>query len=67
MKLTKDEIRVMNDSYLIELNKINNEPYGTDYIDYSMAGQVVHLNGKQALAYSRNRYSYNYNEHHIHL
>lgn len=62
MKLTKDEIRVMNDSYLIELNKINNEPYGTDYIDYSMAGQVVHLNGKQALAYSRNRYSYNYND-----
>lgn len=27
-----------------------------------MAGQVVHLNGKQALAYSRNRYSYNYND-----
>ncbi len=62
IKLTKDEIRVMNNSYLIELNKINNEPYGTDYIDYSMAGQVVHLNGKQALAYSRNRYSYNYND-----
>lgn len=62
LTLSSDEIRVANNSYLIELNKLNKEPYGTDYIDYSAAGKPTLLNGKQVLAYTRNRYSHNYND-----
>lgn len=62
MTLTADEIKVANTSYLWEINKITGQPYGTDYIDMSNAGKKITLNGKQALAYSRNRYSHNYDD-----
>lgn len=53
--LSEDEIRVLN-LYLGEVNEILNEQ-GTDSI--SGPAGVYHLNGKQALAYSRNRYTGN--------
>lgn len=62
MTLSADEIHVANNSYIIELNKLTGQSYGTDYIDKSNAGKPILLNGKQALAYSRNRYSHNYND-----
>lgn len=53
--LSDDEIRVLN-LYLGEVNEILDEE-GTDAI--SGPAGVYHLNGKQALAYSRNRYTGN--------
>lgn len=55
MTLSDDEIRVLND-YLNEVNMILGED-GTDRIE-GPAG-TYHLNGKQTLAYSRNRYTGN--------
>lgn len=54
LSLTSGELEYVN-AYLVEYNMITNRPEGTDYMDISQEGQV-HLNGAQALAYSRNRY-----------
>lgn len=55
MELSEEEIKVLND-YLNEVNMILGED-GQDRIE-GPAG-TYHLNGKQALAYSRNRYTGN--------
>lgn len=55
IELSDDEVRVLND-YLNEVNMILGED-GTDKIE-GPAG-LYHLNGKQTLAYSRNRYTGN--------
>lgn len=54
LSLTGSELEYVN-AYLVEYNSITGRPEGTDYMDTSKEGQV-HLNGPQALAYSRNRY-----------
>lgn len=54
LELTKEEIEYVN-GYLVEYNMLLGRPQGTDNMDAS-AGGLVHLNGAQALAYSRNRY-----------
>jgi len=54
LSLTSEELEYVN-AYLVEYNVITNRPEGTDYMDVSGEG-TVHLNGPQALAYSRNRY-----------
>ncbi len=58
LELSKEEIELVN-GYLWEYNMLTNRPDGTDNMDPSVADGgpvVVHLNGPQALAYSRNRY-----------
>jgi len=52
--ISADEIRVMNE-YIESHNNLLGNPKGTDVIPQSAAG-VNHLNGSQALAYSRVRY-----------
>ncbi len=52
IEVTKEEIPIIN-NYLAELNSLRGEKEGTDYLQE--AG-VLKLNGKQALAYARNRY-----------
>lgn len=54
LELTAEEIELVN-GYLVEYNMLTGRPEGTDYMDASSGG-LVHLNGPQALAYSRNRY-----------
>ena len=54
LELTKEELEYVN-GYLVEFNLLLGRPQGTDNLDAS-AGGLVHLNGAQALAYSRNRY-----------
>ena len=54
LELTSEEIEYVN-GYLVEYNILTNRPEGTDYMDTSVSG-MVHLNGPQALAYTRNRY-----------
>lgn len=54
LELTSQEIEYVN-GYLVEYNILLGRAEGTDYMDTSQSG-VVHLNGAQALAYSRNRY-----------
>lgn len=54
LELTSEEIRYVN-GYLVEYNMLEGRAEGTDYMDESVSG-LVHLNGPQALAYSRNRY-----------
>lgn len=54
LELTSEEIEYVN-GYLVEYNILTNRPQGTDNMDTSVSG-LVHLNGPQALAYSRNRY-----------
>lgn len=54
LELTNDEVQYVN-GYLIEYNMLTGKPEGTDYLDASLSG-MLHLNGPQALAYSRNRY-----------
>lgn len=54
LELTSREIEYVN-GYLVEYNILLGRAEGTDYMDTSQGG-VVHLNGAQALAYSRNRY-----------
>ncbi|MCI9141130.1 MAG: hypothetical protein HFH87_00740 [Lachnospiraceae bacterium] len=54
LELTTEEIEYVN-GYLVEYNNLTNRPQGTDNMDTSVSG-LVHLNGPQALAYSRNRY-----------
>lgn len=53
-ELTSQEIEYVN-GYLVEYNMLTGRPQGTDNMDTSVSG-LVHLNGPQALAYSRNRY-----------
>lgn len=54
LELSSDEVEYVN-AYLWEYNILTERPEGTDYMDTSISGNV-HLNGPQALAYSRNRY-----------
>lgn len=54
LELSGPEIEYVN-AYLVEYNMLTERPEGTDYMDTSVSGPV-HLNGPQALAYSRNRY-----------
>ena len=54
LELTSEEIEYIN-GYLVEYNMLTNRPQGTDNMDTTVSG-LVHLNGPQALAYSRNRY-----------
>ncbi len=54
LELSKEEKEYVN-GYLVEYNILTDRPQGTDNIDASESGPV-HLNGPQALAYSRNRY-----------
>lgn len=54
LELTEEELAYVN-AYLVEYNQITGRPEGTDYLDASTGGKV-HLNGPQALAYSRIRY-----------
>ncbi len=54
LELSSEEVEYVN-AYLWEYNVLTERPEGTDYMDTSLSG-TVHLNGPQALAYSRNRY-----------
>lgn len=54
LELTNDEVQYVN-GYLVEYNVLTGKPEGTDYLNASLSG-MIHLNGPQALAYSRNRY-----------
>ncbi len=54
LELSQEEIEYVN-GYLVEYNMLTGRPQGTDNMDTSVSG-MVHLNGPQALAYSRNRY-----------
>ena len=54
MELTNDEVKWVN-AYLNEYNELRGMPIDTDYLDTSLSG-TIHLNGPQALAYSRNRF-----------
>ena len=54
IELTADEIEIMN-GYIEEHNRILKKEEGTDYLSAEDAG-LCHLNGNQALAYSRIRY-----------
>lgn len=54
LELTSQEVEYVN-GYLVEYNMLTDRPQGTDNMDTSVSG-LVHLNGPQALAYSRNRY-----------
>lgn len=54
LELSNEEVQWVN-AYLNEYNILRNMPLETDYLDTSLSG-VIHLNGPQALAYSRNRY-----------
>lgn len=54
LELSSKEVEYVN-AYLWEYNILTDKPEGTDYMDTSLSG-VVHLNGPQALAYTRNRY-----------
>lgn len=53
LELTKKEIEYIN-GYLVEYNMLTDRPQGTDEMDASQGG-LLHLNGAQALAFSRNR------------
>lgn len=54
LELSSEEVEYVN-AYLWEYNILTKQPEGTDYMDTSLSG-MLHLNGPQALAYSRNRY-----------
>lgn len=54
LELTNEEVQLVN-GYLVEYNMLTGKPEGTDYLDASASG-MLHLNGPQALAYTRNRY-----------
>lgn len=53
LELTNKEVEYVN-AFLWEYNVLTGRPEGTDYMDTSLSG-VLHLNGPQALAYTRNR------------
>ena len=54
LELTNDEVQYVN-GYLMEYNQLRGMDLATDFLDPSLSGEI-HLNGPQALAYSRNRY-----------
>lgn len=54
LELTNEEVQLVN-AYLNEYNMLENRPIDTDYLPADASG-MLHLNGPQALAYSRNRY-----------
>ena len=54
LELTNDEVQYVN-GYLMEYNQLEGRNLATDFLDPSLSG-MIHLNGPQALAYSRNRY-----------
>lgn len=54
LELSNEEVNYVN-GYLVEYNMLEGKPEGTDYLDTSLSG-MIHLNGPQALAYTRNRY-----------
>lgn len=54
LELTNDEVQLVN-AYLNEYNMLEGRPIDTDYLPADASG-LLHLNGPQALAYSRNRY-----------
>jgi len=54
LELTNEEVEWVN-AYLNEYNMLENRPIDTDYLPADASG-LLHLNGPQALAYSRNRY-----------
>lgn len=54
LELTNEEVQLVN-GYLVEYNQLTGRAEGTDYLDASADG-LLHLNGPQALAYTRNRY-----------
>lgn len=54
LEVTNEEVQWIN-AYLNEYNLLEGRDITTDYLDTSLSGEI-HLNGPQALAYSRNRY-----------
>ncbi|MCR5282967.1 MAG: LCP family protein [Lachnospiraceae bacterium] len=54
LELSSEEVEWVN-AYLNEYNMLEGRDMQTDYLDTSKSG-MLHLNGPQALAYSRNRY-----------
>lgn len=54
LELTNEEVKWVN-AYLNEYNELRGMPMETDYLDTSLSG-MIHLNGAQSLAYSRNRF-----------
>lgn len=54
LELTSGELELVN-GYLNEYNDLTGKEFGTDYLDTEAEG-MTHLNGPQALAYTRNRY-----------
>ena len=52
LELTNEEVKWVN-AYLNEYNELRGMPMETDYLDTSLSG-MIHLNGAQSLAYSRN-------------
>ena len=54
LELSNDEVKWVN-AYLNEYNLLQGLPIDNDYLDETLSGEV-HLDGPQALAYSRNRY-----------
>ena len=55
LKLTRDEINLMNKTYIPYINKNTNKKNTSNRINPNKSG-VYHLNGVQTLAYSRIRY-----------
>lgn len=54
LELTNDEVKWIN-AYLMEYNQLEGKDLATDFLDPSLSG-MIHLNGPQALAFTRNRY-----------
>lgn len=54
LELTNEEVQYVN-GYLMEYNQLEGKDLATDFLDPSLSGNI-HLNGPQALAYTRNRY-----------
>ncbi|MBQ8119020.1 MAG: LCP family protein [Lachnospiraceae bacterium] len=54
LELSSGEKELVN-GYLNEYNELTGKEFGTDYLQ-DLTDGMVHLNGPQALAYSRNRY-----------
>ncbi|MBR1854559.1 MAG: LCP family protein [Lachnospiraceae bacterium] len=54
LELSSGEKELVN-GYLNEYNELTGKEFGTDYLN-DLSDGMVHLNGPQALAYTRNRY-----------
>lgn len=54
LEVTNEEVQLIN-GYLMEYNQLLGRNLDYDWLDASASG-VIHLNGPQALAYTRNRY-----------